>query len=203
MTKYILVGGYPHKAPDWGRSFCEELVKGFGEPVNILECLFSRPKESWNKAFSQDEEFFSKNLPMRKLNMELATPTRFIEQLRLTNAIYFRGGNPLLLINTLKGIPGWQKELGGKTVAGSSAGADIIAKYYYHLDELQLRDGLGILPLKVLVHYESDYNAPRIDWNKVCTELKNYKENLPLLTLAEGQFEIRTIEGVGISGKDF
>ena len=60
MTKYILVGGYIHKAQDGGKAFCEELVKGFNEnrPIKILDCMFARPRESWEEKINQDIDFF-------------------------------------------------------------------------------------------------------------------------------------------------
>ncbi len=86
--------------------------------------------------------------------------------------------------------PGWEKELEGKTVAGSSAGANMLSKYFYGLDDLGLWEGSGSVPVKVLVHYRSDYNAPNIDWDKAEAELKAYKEDLPLVTLHEGEFRV-------------
>ena len=62
MKKFILVGGYPHKAIDGGRALCEELVEGFSEPIKLLDCFFARPQEDWEKAFQQDKEFFTRNL---------------------------------------------------------------------------------------------------------------------------------------------
>ncbi|MBI4121784.1 MAG: Type 1 glutamine amidotransferase-like domain-containing protein [Parcubacteria group bacterium] len=191
-TKYILVGGYPHKAPDGGKGFAEELVKGFDEPVKILDCLFARPRENWEKAFAQDQEFFAKQLPGKQLEFAMALPEQFREQVRLANVIYIRGGvSEALFLQLQKPSEGWQHELSGKTLAGSSAGADVISKYYYGLDDLQIAEGLGLLPVKVIPHYGSDYNAPHIDWTKAEAELAAYKEPLPLIKLAEGQFEVR------------
>ena len=190
-TKYILVGGYPHKAPDGGRAFCEETIAGFTEPVKILDCLFARPRDNWEKAFAQDKDFFTNNLPGKKLEFQLADPERFREQVIWANAIYIRGGaSETVLMELQKQSKGWEEGLSGKTLAGSSAGAHAISKYYYGLDDLKIGEGLGLLPLKVIVHYGSDYNSPNIDWNRAETELKQYKENLPLIKLAEGQFEV-------------
>lgn len=104
MTKYILVGGYPHKAEDAGRAFCEEVVRGFEGPVQILDCLFARPEENWEKAFAQDTAFFNKNLPGLQVEIELARPETFIEQITVANAIYIRGGATRTLIQILQGI---------------------------------------------------------------------------------------------------
>ncbi|MDP3795391.1 MAG: Type 1 glutamine amidotransferase-like domain-containing protein [bacterium] len=190
MTKYILVGGHPYKASDGGRAFAENLTEGFPEPVKLLDCLFARPQADWENAYRQDQEFFQKHLPGRTLVMALADVQQFRRQIQWAHTIYLRGGSTDTLRALLRQIGDWEVQLNGKTLAGSSAGADIIAKYYYGLDDLKLGDGLGLLPVKVLVHYRSDYNAPHIDWEQAYRELKNYKEDLPILTLAEGQFMV-------------
>ncbi len=193
MTRYILVGGYPRKAQDGGRAFAEELVKGFDGEIRILECLFARPRENWDEAYKEDTEFFTKHLPKKHLEFQMALPERFAEQVRWANAIYIRGGASEKILIELQGqSEGWQKELDGKTLAGSSAGAHAIARYYYDLDDLRVREGLGLLEVKVLVHYRSNYNAPNIDWNKAYGELSNHEEQLPLFALKEGEFTVKS-----------
>ncbi|MBI4128620.1 MAG: Type 1 glutamine amidotransferase-like domain-containing protein [Parcubacteria group bacterium] len=190
-TKYILVGGYLRKAGDGGKAFCEEVVKDFEDPVRILDCLFARPKEVWSKVFAEDTEFFKTHLPDRNLELYLADPGRFTDQVKEASAIYLRGGETEKLIALLQKSGDWMKSLDKKTLAGSSAGAEAIATYYYGLDALTIGEGLGLLPIKLVVHYRSDYNAPNIDWDRAYAELKNYKEALPMLTLAEGEFQVR------------
>jgi len=125
------------------------------------------------------------------LEFELADPENFTEQVKWADAIYIRGGSAEdYVLDLFRKNSNWIKELDGKTLAGSSAGADIISKYYYDLDNLKFNEGLGLLPIKVLVHYQSDYNAPNIDWDKSYEELKNYKEDLPITTLKEGEYKI-------------
>ena len=189
-TKYILVGGYPHKASDCGKGFSEELISGFKETVKILDCLFARPEESWETAFAQDRGFFTRNLPNTRFELISANPVNFIEQLRRSDAIYIRGGDNQLLMKVLAQTGDWVSELKGKTLAGSSAGADLVAKYHYDLDNLELGSGLGLIPVKTLVHYGSDYNAPNVDWNKAEKLLKEYKEDLEIIKLPEGSFKI-------------
>jgi len=189
--KFILVGGYPHKAEDGGKAFAEELVKGFRHPVKILECLFARPRDNWDKAYAEDKEFFTALLPDNELEFQLALPEKFREQVKWADAIYIRGGaSEAVLLELQKQSEGWEKELEGKTLAGSSAGAHAISKYYYGLDDLKIGEGLGLLPLKVIVHYRSNYNAPKIDWDKAEQELKDYKEDLELIKLPEGGFKV-------------
>ncbi|MDP4038869.1 MAG: Type 1 glutamine amidotransferase-like domain-containing protein [bacterium] len=190
MTKYILIGGYSSKAKDGGKAFCEELVKGFTEPVKILICLFARPKDTWQDKFKEDNDFFTRHLANKKLEIVLAKADNFIEQVSWADAIYLRGGETERLAQALKESTDWTQQLTGKTLAGTSAGADIISKYYYDLDNPKIRQGLGILPIKVIVHYKSDYNSPNIDWTKAFQQLKDYKEDLPLVTLREGEFKV-------------
>jgi len=40
------------------------------------------------------------------------------------------------------------------------------------------------------VHYRSDYNSPNIDWDVAYKVLKNHQQELPVVTLAEGQFVV-------------
>mgnify|MGYP001570432368 CR=1 FL=1 len=188
MTKIILVGGCDYKAPDGGKAFCEALTDGFEEPVKILDCLFARPKEKWDEVYQKDKKFFAMQLPGKTIELELAQPEKFIQQMRWSNAIYIRGGSNDLLLDILHTCGDWLAELDGKTLAGSSAGACIIVKYYYELDSLKLGEGLGLLPMKIIVHWKSDYNAPNINWISARAKLKKYKEDLPLLALGEGKF---------------
>lgn len=194
MKKFILIGGYPHKAIDGGKALCEEMIKGFSGPIRILDCLFARPLENWEKAYQQDKEFFPKNLPNSKLDIELAQPSVFLDQLEKTDVLYFRGGNTGVLMKALSQFPNWSEKLDGITIAGSSAGMDMLAQYCFNLDTLQLEDGLGLLPIKTIPHWKSDYNAPNIDWDDAKQSLSQYKEDLPIVTLGEGEFKVFEVE---------
>ncbi len=165
MTKFVLLGAKAEKTEGEGKSFVEEVVEGFDQPVRILVCLFARPEDSWQAVFEQDKFFFASKLSQKVL-LTLADPAHFTEQLSKTDVVYFRGGRTRKLIETLAACDGWDKELDGKTVAGSSAGVNFLAEQYYSLDDVECCDGLGILPIKALVHYRSDYNAPNIDWDR-------------------------------------
>ena len=192
MTKYVLVGGYPRKAVDGGKAFFNELIKGFNnKPVKILDCLFARPTETWNHVFNEDKDFFLKYLSEGSFEIHLADVDKFTEQVKWADAIFIKGGNTEELLKLLTKNDEWLNYLNNKTLAGTSAGAEVIAKYYYNLETLKFSDGLGLLPIKVLVHWNSDYNAPNIDWNKSLQGLKDYKDKeLPVYLLAEGEFKV-------------
>lgn len=195
MTKYILLGGYAKKAADGGKAFCEELVRGFEQPVRILDCMFAASEDTWSERFAGDKEMFAKHLPGVELDFKLATVSEFFEQVKWANAIFLRGGEPSDLMSGLNQSPGWEKELEGKTLAGTSAGAEAISTYYHELSMGKIGHGLGLLPVKVVPHWLSDYNAPNVDWDKAYAELKEYKEDLEMLALAEGEFKVITTGG--------
>lgn len=187
MTKFVLLGAYAEKTEGDGRAFVEEAVEGFDQPVRVLVCLFARPEDTWQELLEKDRFFFASKLK-QKVILDLATPEKFTEQVRRNDVIYFRGGRTKKLLAAVKASPGWEKELDGKTVAGSSAGVNFLAHFYYSLDDVEVCEGLGILPVSALVHYQSDYNAPNIDWDTARAELA--ARGYPVLTLKEGEFTV-------------
>src|SRR5689334_13841863 len=126
MTKFVLVGGHPWKAPDAGRGFADEMLRGLSEPVRILLVPFARPKEAWDKALADDKEFFTKHFPGKDLDIRLADERGFLEQVKWASVVLLKGGKSEVLIDVLNRHAVWEKELPGKTLAGSSAGADAI-----------------------------------------------------------------------------
>jgi len=69
-----------------------------------------------------------------------------------------RGGSTPKLLGVLRKYESLKENLQGKTVAGSSAGAYAIGKYSaFHDDESggKVREGLGLLPVRVVCHYQS------------------------------------------------
>jgi len=190
MIKYILVGGYVHKASDEGKAFCEELIKGINNrPVKILDCMFARKKEDWQDSIDKDNMFFSKFI--KDFELELADLDNFTEQVKNSDVIYLKGGYTSPLIELLSKDKSWMKELEGKVLAGTSAGGDAIAKYYCVLKTHRVGDGLGLLPIKFIPHWNSDYSdeeVQNIDWSIELKKLKEYKEDLPIYTLGEGKF---------------
>jgi peptidase E len=189
MTKYILVGGYPHKAKDKGKALCEESIAGLNEPIKILICLFARDKKQWTKLFKENQQFFIKNLPAKKLEFILANEKNLIKQIQSSNLINFNGGDTTILIKMLDKFPEWTKKLKNKNIMGSSAGADILSKYNYDIEFFKCSNGYGLIPIKTIVHFKSAKYTPPIGWNKAYEKLKNYKEDLPIWALSEGEFK--------------
>jgi len=189
-TRYILAGGYLHKAPDAsGEAFCRELAKGIAKkPVRILDCLFARTEDSWEEKYKEDQMFFAKHL--EDFELELADPKKFTEQVRNSDVIFFQGGTPRQLISLLDLDGGWRKELDGKVLAGSSGGADALCKYYGVGKTHRVGEGMGLLPVKCIPHWKSDYSDHPVEWDALLRELKEYKEDLPVYTIPEGEYVV-------------
>lgn len=63
-----------------------------------------------------------------------------------------------------------------------------IAKYSHALEQDKFIEGLGLLPIKVIAHWKTDIYE--VDWDRALKEIKEYKEDLPVYTLAEGEFVV-------------
>ena len=190
MTKYILHGGSFRKGTEeQTASFCRELIKDIKieRPIKILICVFARPLEDWQVRYELIEKMLRSRIP--NMTAEISKLEKFLEQMEEADTIFVEGGDTEQLKEIMSKYPGWEKKLEGKVYTGSSAGAQIISKYYHELDRERIAEGFGTLNIKVFVHWNSSYN-PNIDEKKALEELKNYKENLPVYTIKEGEYVV-------------
>jgi len=195
MTKYVINSGGSKNNPELAKKFFAEIVKGLGEKPNILYCFFAEKRENWEEKFTKYADGFKDLLPKGIVpSFELGFPEKLVEQIKKADVIYIPGGDDHLVQYWLKqfDVPKiWQ----GKVVATSSAGSDALAKHFWTCDWRQCMDGLGILNIKFLPHYMSDYGSddPRgpIDWQKAYNELKNFGDKtLPIHALKEGKYVV-------------
>jgi hypothetical protein len=194
MTKYILNSGGYKNYPDLAKKFFSEIVKDLGDNPRFLMVYFSQPREDWEIKLTEDKGEHFKMFPDDVDPIfELAFPETFKEQAKNSDVIFIHGGDDHLLQYWLKkfNIPKiWE----GKVIATSSAGSDALSKYFWIRDWRKCMDGLAILPIKFLPHYQSSYGSGDsrgpINWDKALQELKNYKEDLPIYTLKEGEYVV-------------
>lgn len=193
MTKYILQSGGITNSEDKGAKFYSEIVRGLGNNPKILYCFFAIPRELWEDRFEKYPKGLTGNIDSKiKPTFELAIPDTFEEQTKKSNAVIIMGGDDKLLQHWLRqcDLPKiWE----GKVVAGSSAGSDALSSSFWTCDWRECMDGLGIVPVKFIPHYKSNYGSddPRgpIDWDKAYQELENYGDkSLPIHALKEGEF---------------
>ena len=194
MTKYILNSGGIKSHPKLAKKFFAEMVKGLGNEPKLLICCFSQLREDWEEKFESDKantDFFPEGVnPV----FELAFPDTFEEQIRNCDAMYIHGGDDHLIQYWLKQFD-LPKIWDGKVIATNSASSHALSKYFWTCDWRKAMDGLGILPIKFLAHFESSYgeNDPRgpIDWQSALAELETYNDNtLPIYALKEGEYII-------------
>lgn len=170
-----------------------ETVKGLGENPKFLLCNFAQVREDWETKFPGYSNAIAKDMPEGvRPSFELAMPATFEEQCKHADVIYFHGGDDHLLQYWMKqyDMPALFKD---KVVATSSASSNMLSAYYWTCDWRECGDGLAVLPIKFIPHYESDFghDDPRgpIDWQKAYGELAAYGEtNLPIHALKEGEF---------------
>jgi hypothetical protein len=185
MTKYILHGGATRNISKDNKRFFSEITNGLNEPINILCAYFSKDEEFWLDLFNQDKINFSSVAPNKTLNFVLADANqdKFIQQIKDSDVIYFRGGNTEMLKNHLINIKNLENLWQGKVVAGSSAGAYILTKYYFNNDDQKIYSGFNILPIKLIAHYSPEKT-------EALEKLEKYGENLEVYKIPEEKFFI-------------
>lgn len=190
MTKYILHGGYTSTDNELNRTFYEEIARDVPGESTILLCYFASPDEDNSKRFKEDSERIEKQSHGKNLTFVEAQENNFIEQLKQSDALYIRGGSTPKLLGILKKYDDLRKYLDGKTVAGSSAGAYAIGRYSaFHDDESggKVREGLGLLPLRVVTHYESKDLPPN---PQAFSLLKDMAQELDLVLLRDFEWKV-------------
>jgi hypothetical protein len=193
MTKYILNSGGIKRHLKLKKKFHQEIVKDIDSDPKFLLCNFAQGREYWESKFQGYSDTIAEDMPEGvKPSFELAMPDTFAEQCKRADVIYFHGGDDHLL-------QFWMKQFNldeifkNKVVATNSASSDMVATHHWTCDWRQCADGLGILPIKFIPHYKSDFGGddPRgsIDWQKAYDELKAYGDtSLPIYALKEGEY---------------
>jgi len=185
MTKYILHGGVAKRDTIANRKFFFEIINGLPEPHNILIVCYAKEKDFWQETLEKDKLRFSLAAPEKVLDLVLANENInvFIEQMKQADAIYLHGGNSHVLQEYLEKIPNLKNLWKDKTIAGSSAGACVLGKYYYENDDDTYNKGLGLLPIKVFCHY-TEKQADKLE------KLKRYGEKFEIRAIPEEKFLI-------------
>lgn len=192
MTKYVLNSGGLNNEPERARKFFAEVVKDLGTAPKILFCCFAQPREEWEQKFAKDTQT-SNYYPESVVPVfELAFPETFEKQLSACDAVYMTGGDDHLVQYWLRQFD-LPKICDGKVVSTNSASSHALSTHFWTCDWRSSMNGLGLLPIKFLAHYQSDFGAedPRgpIDWEAAYEELVAYGDtSLPIHALREGEY---------------
>ncbi len=190
MTKYILHGGYTSIDNELNRTFNEEITRDVPDGGAILFCYFASKDEDNSNRFKEDSERIKEQSHGKDFTFLLADETDFMEQLKQADALYIRGGSTPKLLGILRKYDNLKESLNDKTIAGSSAGAYAIGRYSaFHDDESggKVREGLGLLPLRVVCHYESSDLPPN---PQALSLLKDMAPELDLVLLKDFEWKV-------------
>jgi cyanophycinase len=92
-----------------------------------------------------------------------ANDSAVVARIESATLIYLPGGNPVLLVETLRNSPAWhaiaKAHERGVSIGGASAGAMALGMRMWNPRTGNLIDGLGLIPIVTLPHFE----AGRID----------------------------------------
>ena len=187
MTKFILHGGFTREANDLNDSFFRELLNGVPDNSTILLVYFaSRTEEG---ALEKSEILIKKCTDAtlaKNLKFTIATEEGFLKEIKEARVVFFSGGSTNKLLKTLRLYPDLTPFLEEKTVAGSSAGAYALAVVGASHSDESVREGLGLVPLRVICHFESEKLPPSQASVKV---LMNTMTNLELVTLKDFEWK--------------
>jgi hypothetical protein len=193
MTKYVLNSGGIKNNLELKKQFHSELIKGLGNTPKFVLCNFAQGREYWESKFHAYADSIAQDLPEgMEPSFALAMPATFKDQCKEADVIYFHGGDDHLLEYWM-GQFDLADLFSGKVVATNSASSDLLVKSYWTCDWRDCADGLGILPIKFIPHYQSNFgdSDPRgpIDWQKAYDDLAKYGDTaLPIHALKEGEF---------------
>ncbi len=178
MTKYVLHGGETSVPSEDNNTFFNEIVKDLEEPINFLCVYFASKKEKWLKLFEQDKKHFLDLQKQFEFILAEDDIDKFIQQIKFANVVYLRGGKDDYLTEVLGKIDNLRDLFKDKVVGASSAGANVLSLQYYSSSKGCVKEGLGILKIKVFCHYNED----KIEQLK---ELKAHDENIKVYILPE------------------
>lgn len=193
MTTYILNSGGIRKKPEKARAFFARVCEGLPPAPRILLCCFAQPEERWEAMFAEDANMLPALFPPGVVpEFRCAHVETFQEEVAWADALYIHGGEDARCIDAFRAV-GVPEVWNGKVVATNSASTNALADSFWTCDDRVCMQGLGVLPIKCIPHFNSDYGAdsPRgpIDWDTAYTELEAYgSPHLPLYALEEGEY---------------
>ena len=151
MTRYILAGGNDFAVEDYAKKLNVELSK-IGTNLKVLSCFYSRSADEWDQESIKWESWFKEKLDNIKSHTVAGLDT-LEQQVLAADVVYFHGGNTKLLLEKLMQYKDLKTMLKNKTIIGSSAGANMLAKNYWSSTFQEPGKGRGIVDVSIMVHY--------------------------------------------------
>lgn len=190
-TKFILHGGMTRRQNDSNAAFFREFLKSIPDGGNILLVFFAAEDEETEEYFKNFVTKFEEYAEGREFKFTVASKAEFEEQVKNADGVYLHGGHTPRLLETLKQYPNLKRLLAGKVVAGSSAGAYVFATYGTAHSTERMREGLGMLPLRIICHYESEELPPS---EASLREIENTAPKLELIKLKDCEWVTKEVD---------
>lgn len=190
-TRFILHGGTASRESPHNDSFFTEFSKNLKDGDKVLYVGFARETaEEQQEVFERDKAAILTHTD-KSLVIEKAELDTFEAQLKRADAVYVTGGTTKVLKERLLTCPNFAELIKGKAYAGSSAGANIIAKYHTSYASVELQEGLGILPICIMAHYGNpEFNAGEEQKVLFDEHINDYE----LVLLPECEWQVKEIE---------
>lgn len=173
------------------KKFYQQMVEGLDKP-KILLVYFAREENEYPYLLKRDKENFEWANPGKKFAIDIAREEDFSKKAKAANVIVFGGGSSMKLIETVRKINLDLDELfEGKVISGSSAGAHMIAEWFYSHSEGKIRQGFGLLSVVVFTHYRpkkgTEFWKPDEQVKAIETMLKQENGKEEIIKLHEGE----------------
>lgn len=188
MTTYILHGGFVSREGESNTRMFQRLTELLPEKATLLIVFFAsrHSAEEDAKAFRTYGELIQLSTARTSWSFVHASVEGFLDEVKEADCIIMRGGSTNKLIAALRAYNDLATAFHGKVVVGSSAGAYALARLGPSHDKDEVRNGLGLVPVRVVCHYESSELPPNSDAVKT---LQKTESQLPLVLLGDGEWK--------------
>lgn len=189
-TTYILAGGLDRSHPRYWERLAQFIDGKYEYAPRILSCWFSVPDERIEERVQAYQPVFTKYFPASEV--VIADKKHFIEQISKVDIVYFHGGRTRQLLDAMEQYGDIEKELKGKFVIGSSAGANYLATTGISPSTGQIMHGSGLSSVSVVVHYGSrgfeNLAFDKMFWDEAVRNVEGVSKERVTLLLPEGEF---------------
>ncbi|HUC79019.1 MAG TPA: Type 1 glutamine amidotransferase-like domain-containing protein [Candidatus Saccharimonadales bacterium] len=162
VTKVIISGGFADEINSENSKFFTEILKDTPDKINVLLILFAKNENEWELKSKKIIVQFESVKNRKKIKYTIANLDNLKEQIKESDVVYIRGGDTDLLLAAIKKYPEFKSWVLGKTIAGESAGTYLLSGYFYSKTLGGLHEGLGLLPVKTICHFEGK-NEDKLD----------------------------------------
>lgn len=170
------------------QKFYEEFLKDVPEGGTVLFVYFAtRIEAEIPEKFETHVKMCKAQAHGKSFNFFIATQENFLTEIRRSDALFFNGGSTSKLLKILWTYSSIKDFIDGMTIAGSSAGAYALATLGASHSEEVVREGLGLVSVRLICHDQSPKLPPSQDSVKLLEETSN---ELELIKLKDCEWKI-------------